>query len=80
MVDPMLLTGGSASAAIDFIKQRENIKFVCPIAAPEESKSLTSDHPDVDILVSVDEYLNEHDILYLFRCRRQAIWYLAKGW
>ncbi len=63
VVDPMLATGGSASAAIDFIKQRGgcNIKFVCLIAAPEGIEKLTSDHPDVDVFVaSVDEYLNEH--------------------
>lgn len=63
VVDPMLATGGSASAAIDFIKQRGgcNIKFVCLIAAPEGVEKLTSDHPDVDIFTaSVDEHLNEH--------------------
>lgn len=63
VVDPMLATGGSASAAIDFIKQRGgcNIKFVCLIAAPEGVKRLTTDHPDVDIFVaSIDEHLNEH--------------------
>ena len=63
VVDPMLATGGSASAAIDFIKQRGgcNIKFVCLIAAPEGVEKLTKDHPDVDIYTaSVDERLNEH--------------------
>ena len=63
VVDPMLATGGSASAAIDFIKQRGgcHIKFVCLISAPEGVEKLTKDHPDVDIYTaSVDERLNEH--------------------
>lgn len=63
VVDPMLATGGSASAAINFIKQKGgcNIKFVCLIAAPEGIERLTADHPDVDIFVaSVDKYLNEY--------------------
>ncbi len=63
LVDPMLATGGSASAAITFVKQRgvKNIKLVNIIAAPEGVDRITRDHPDVDIFVAaVDERLNEH--------------------
>jgi len=63
VVDPMLATGGSASAAIRFIKERgcRNIKFVCLIAAPEGVKRLQEDHPDVDIFAAaLDECLNDH--------------------
>ena len=58
----MLATGGSAAAAIDFLKERgaTNIKFVCLIAAPEGIQALQEAHPDVDIYVGhIDEKLNE---------------------
>lgn len=63
VVDPMLATGGSASAAIDFIKQRggKNITFMCLIAAPEGIEVLQKAHPDVDIYIAAkDERLNEN--------------------
>ena len=63
LVDPMLATGGSAAAAIGFIKKRgcTNIKLVCLIAAPEGIEKVQNDHPDVDIYVAhVDEKLNDH--------------------
>lgn len=63
VVDPMLATGGSAAAAIDFIKQRggKNITFMCLIAAPEGIEVLQQAHPDVDIYIAAkDERLNEH--------------------
>ena len=63
VLDPMLATGGSASAAIDFLKKRgaKHIKLVHIIAAPEGVEYVKSHHPDVDIFVaSVDEKLNEH--------------------
>ena len=63
LVDPMLATGGSSSAAIGFIKKRgcKNIKLVSLIAAPEGIERVQKDHPDVDIFVAhVDEKLNEH--------------------
>ncbi|NMD38017.1 MAG: uracil phosphoribosyltransferase [Christensenellaceae bacterium] len=63
VLDPMLATGGSASAAISFIKARNctNIRFVCLIAAPEGIAVVQRDHPDVDIYVAgLDECLNEH--------------------
>ena len=62
VTDPMLATGGSAIAAIDFIKQHggKNIKFMSVIAAPEGVKSLQEAHPDVQIYIGhVDEGLNE---------------------
>ncbi|NLM97234.1 MAG: uracil phosphoribosyltransferase [Halanaerobiaceae bacterium] len=63
IVDPMLATGGSASAAIKFVKERNprNIKFMCLISAPEGIKRVQEDHPDVDIFTAaIDERLNEH--------------------
>ncbi|MCL2544544.1 MAG: uracil phosphoribosyltransferase [Clostridia bacterium] len=63
VVDPMLATGGSASAAITFIKRRacRSIKLMCLIAAPEGMERVRADHPDVPIYVAVvDERLNEH--------------------
>ena len=53
VVDPMLATGGSAVAAIDFIKQRggKDIVFMCLIAAPEGIEALQTAHPDVDIYI-----------------------------
>ena len=63
VVDPMLATGGSAVAAIDFIKQRggKDIVFMWLIAAPEGIEVLQKAHPDVDIYIAAkDERLNEH--------------------
>ena len=63
ILDPMLATGGSASAAIKLAKKRnvKNIKLMCIIAAPEGIKRITEDHPDVHIYcASLDEKLNEN--------------------
>lgn len=63
VIDPMLATGGSAAAAITFLKERKvrNIKLMCLIAAPEGIKAMQEAHPDVDIYVAaVDDHLNEH--------------------
>ena len=63
VLDPMLATGGSAEAAITFIKERgcTNIKFLCIIAAPTGIERLHATHPDVHIYCGhVDECLNEH--------------------
>lgn len=63
VTDPMLATGGSAVAAVDFIKQHggRTIKFMCIIAAPEGLKRLHEAHPDVQIYVGhVDRELNEN--------------------
>ena len=63
LVDPMLATGGSASAAITFIKGYgcKHIKLMNIIAAPEGVARVQADHPDVDIYVAgMDEKLNDH--------------------
>lgn len=63
ILDPMLATGGSASAAIQFIKNYgvKHVKLMNIIAAPEGIERVHRDHPDVDIYcASVDEKLNEH--------------------
>ncbi len=63
ILDPMLATGGSASAAIQFIKNYgcKHIKLMNIIAAPEGIERVRKDHPDVDIYVAaVDEKLNDH--------------------
>ena len=63
VVDPMLATGGSAVAAINFIKERggKDISFMCLIAAPEGIEVLKEAHPDVDIFIAgKDEKLNEN--------------------
>lgn len=62
VVDPMLATGGSASEALDFIKEHggKKIKFMCIIAAPEGLEKLKKSHPDVQIYVGhLDRELNE---------------------
>lgn len=62
VVDPMLATGGSASAAIQLLKNRgiSKVHFLCLIAAPEGVKRLTEQHPDIDIYIgTLDERLNE---------------------
>ncbi len=62
LLDPMLATGGSAAAAVSFIKQHggKNIKFMSIIAAPEGIERLASEHPDVEIYCGCkDEKLNE---------------------
>ena len=63
VLDPMLATGGSASAAISFLKEKgaKSIKLVNLIAAPEGIKAVVEAHPDVEIYVAaVDEKLNDH--------------------
>lgn len=62
VVDPMLATGGSASAAIANIKKRgaKHIKLACLVAAPEGVAVIERDHNDVDIVIAaLDEKLNE---------------------
>lgn len=62
VVDPMLATGGSASAAITAVKKRgaTDIRFVGLVGCPEGVKRLHADHPEVDIyLAAMDEKLNE---------------------
>lgn len=62
VVDPMLATGGSASAAITAVKKRgaKDIRFVGLVGCPEGVERLNRDHPDIDIyLAAMDEKLNE---------------------
>ena len=63
VVDPMLATGGSAIAAIDFLKKHgcKNIIMMNVIGCPEGVKAVQDAHPDVDLyLAAIDEKLNEH--------------------
>ncbi len=63
VVDPMLATGGSSSAAIKMLKDKgcRKIHFLCIIAAPEGLERISKDHPDIDIYVgALDEKLNEN--------------------
>lgn len=63
ILDPMLATGGSSSAAIDFIKQKgvKNIKLMCLLAAKDGVKRINKEHPDVEIYcAAVDGELNDH--------------------
>ena len=63
VVDPMLVTGGSAVAAIDFLKAHgcKNIIMMNIIGCPEGIKTVQEAHPDVDIyLAACDEKLNDH--------------------
>jgi uracil phosphoribosyltransferase len=63
VVDPMLATGGSASAALSLIKEKgaQSIILMCLVAAPEGVKVINEEHPDVPVYVAaVDEKLNEH--------------------
>jgi uracil phosphoribosyltransferase len=62
VLDPMLATGGSATAAIKFLKDHgaRTIKLVCVVGAPEGVKRIEEDHPDVQIyLAGLDEKLND---------------------
>ncbi|OQY90627.1 MAG: uracil phosphoribosyltransferase [Anaerolineae bacterium UTCFX1] len=63
ILDPMLATGGSATATTDVLKRWgvKKIKFVGLIAAPEGVKAMQTAHPDVDIYIgAIDNRLNEH--------------------
>ncbi len=63
VVDPMLATGGSAVAAVDFLKEAgvKHIRLMDIIAAPEGIDAMQKAHPDVDIYVAaLDDHLNDH--------------------
>ena len=63
VVDPMLATGGSSIAAIDFIKKRgcKSITLMCLVGCPEGVEAVQQAHPDVDIYIAaIDEKLNEN--------------------
>ena len=62
LIDPMLATGGSATAAISFLKKKgaKNIRIACLVAAPSGVKMVTRHHPDVQIFcASLDRALNQ---------------------
>jgi uracil phosphoribosyltransferase len=63
VLDPMLATGGSSSAAIQVVKENgaKSIKLVCIVGAPEGVERVRKDHPDVQIyLIDIDKKLNEN--------------------
>ncbi|MBQ7821461.1 MAG: uracil phosphoribosyltransferase [Clostridia bacterium] len=63
VVDPMLATGGSASDALQMLKDKgcSHLRLMCLVAAPEGVEKVMKDHPDVDIFVAaLDEKLNDH--------------------
>jgi uracil phosphoribosyltransferase len=63
LLDPMLATGGSASAAVGFIKGKggKNIRLITLVAAPEGVEKITRDHPDVKIFTTaLDRQLNQN--------------------
>ena len=63
IIDPMLATGGSAVAAIDYVKQKgvDSIRFVCLVASPQGVQLVQRSHPDVPIYTAaIDRELNEH--------------------
>ncbi|MBT9152387.1 MAG: Uracil phosphoribosyltransferase [Firmicutes bacterium] len=63
VLDPMLATGGSAVAAIDYLKSQgaTSIKLVCLIAAPEGIATVHKSHPEVEIYTAaIDSHLNAH--------------------
>lgn len=67
ILDPMLATGGSASAAIKYIKEKgvNNIKLMCLIAAKAGIERVNKDHPDVEIYcAAVDDELNDHGYIH----------------
>jgi len=62
VLDPMLATGGSASATLDKLKSEgaTDLKLVCIVGAPEGLKRVTKDHPDVEVfLAALDDGLNK---------------------
>ena len=63
VVDPMLATGGSGSAAVRYVKEAggRDIVFVCVVAAPEGVARMQTEHPDVPVIAAaLDRQLNEN--------------------
>ena len=63
VVEPMLATGGSATAAITMLKNKgvKKIRFMCIVAAPQGIERMQKEHPDVDLYVgALDDHLNEN--------------------
>ena len=68
VVDPMLATGGSSSAALSLLKEKgaKHIILMCLVAAPEGVRVINHDHPDVPLYVAaIDEKLNEKGYICL---------------
>jgi uracil phosphoribosyltransferase len=66
LIDPMLATGGSASAALDLLKAAgaRNLRLVCLVAAPEGVATLERAHPDVDVYTpALDDHLNDRKFI-----------------
>ena len=67
VLDPMLATGGSGTAAVSHVKANANpksISFVCIVAAPEGVERLTGEHPDVPIVTAaLDRRLNDQGFI-----------------
>ena len=68
VVDPMLATGGTATAAVDLLNRKgvpdENISFLALIAAPEGLTQFRQSHPGIPIyLAAIDERLNDQDYI-----------------
>ncbi|MCL2852672.1 MAG: uracil phosphoribosyltransferase [Defluviitaleaceae bacterium] len=65
LTDPMLATGGTAAAAVSFLKEKgvpiHNIKFLCLIACPEGVKRLQGEYPDVDIYAAAYDVYDKYD-------------------
>ena len=62
VVDPMLATGGSSTAALELLKQKgaKSMILLCLVAAPDGVETINRDHPDVPLYVaSIDDHLNE---------------------
>lgn len=63
VLEPMMATGGTASAAVSFLKERgfKNIKYICLICTPDGIKRMQEDHPDVDVYgAAIDRAINEN--------------------
>lgn len=63
IIDPMLATGGSAVAAVDYVKNRgvKSIRFVCLVASPEGIELMADSHPEIPIYTAaLDRQLNDH--------------------
>jgi uracil phosphoribosyltransferase len=63
IIDPMLATGGSAAAAVDFVKKTgaQSIRFVCLVASPEGVQVMADRHGDIPLYTAaLDRQLNEH--------------------
>lgn len=66
VIDPMLATGGSSSAAISYLKKKgyQKIVFICIVSCPEGIATVEKDHPDVPVYTaSIDRQLNDHNYI-----------------